>query len=245
MQHKIKIKDVFLLMDTIKISKLDTKMVAHRGVSKIEPENTLAAFELAGKTSYFGIECDVHVTKDKKYVINHDFSLMRTYGVEKNIEELTLSELKEIKNLVNQAPVPEYSQYLEICKKYSKTAVVELKGVYTDEELKGLIEETKKADYLENTVFIAFDLINLIKLRELLPSQKLQFLTSVYNENILDALNRFSLDLDISYKVLTEEIIKEVQNNGHIVNCWTVDDKEIGEELASWGIDIITTNILE
>ncbi len=232
-------------MDTIKINHSDTKMVAHRGVSKIEPENTLAAFELAGKKSYFGIECDVNVTKDKKYVINHDFSLLRTYGVDKNIEELTLNELKEIKNLVNNAPVPEYSEYLEICKKYSKIAVVELKGVYTEEELKGVIEETKKVDYLENVVFIAFDLINLIKLREMLPKQKMQFLTNVYNENILDALNRYSLDLDIYCKVLTKEIIDEVHANGHIVNTWTVDDKEMGEEFASFGVDMITSNILE
>lgn len=232
-------------MDTIKINHSDTKIVAHRGVSKIEPENTLAAFELAGKKSHFGIECDVNVTKDKKYVINHDFSLLRTYGVDKNIEELTLNELKEIKNLVNNAPVPEYSEYLEICKKYSKIAVVELKGVYTEEELKGVIEETKKVDYLENVVFIAFDLINLIKLREMLPNQKMQFLTNVYNENILDALNRYSLDLDIYCKVLTKEIIDEVHANGHIVNAWTVDDKEMGEEFASFGIDMITSNILE
>ena len=158
-------------MDTIKIEKLNAKMVAHRGLSKIEPENTLAAFELAGKKSYYGIECDVHVTKDKKYVINHDHSLLRTYGIEKDVEELTLAELKEIKNIENNAPVPEYFEYLEICKKYSKIAVVELKGIYTIEDLEGFIEETKKSGYLENTVFIAFDLINLINLRKLLPTQ--------------------------------------------------------------------------
>ena len=232
-------------MDTIKINKLNTKMVAHRGVSKIEPENTLAAFELAGKTSHYGIECDVHVTKDKKYFVNHDFSLLRTYGVEKHVEELTSKELKEIKNLANNAPVPEYKEYLAICKKYSKVAVVELKGVYTEDELAGLVDETKKSGYLENVVFIAFDLINLIKLREILPKQPMQFLTKVYNENILDALNRYNLDLDIKYQTLTEEIIKEVQSSGHIVNTWTIDDKDIAEEFASFGIDMITSNILE
>lgn len=232
-------------MDTIKINKHNTKMIAHRGVSGIEPENTLSAFELAGKKSYYGIECDVHVTKDKKYVVNHDFSLLRTYGVDKKIEDLTLEELKEIKNLINKAPVPEYFEYLEICKKYSKTAIVELKGVYTDEELNGLIAETKNSNYLENTIFIAFDLINLINLRKLLPGQKLEYLTCVYNENILDALNRYNLDLDVEYILLTQEIIDELHRNNHIVNCWTVDDKEDAEKLAQMGIDLITTNILE
>lgn len=232
-------------MDTIKINKYNTKMVAHRGVSGIEPENTLAAFELAGQKSYYGIECDVHVTKDKKYVVNHDSSLLRTYGVDKIIEDLTLDELKNIKNLGNNAPVPEYWEYLTICKKYSKVAVVELKGLYTTEDLEGLIEETKKIYSLENIVFIAFDLTNLINLRKLLPTQKMQYLTKIYDENILAALNEYNLDLDIKYTVLTPEIIEEVKSNNHIVNCWTIDDKENAEKFTETGIDLITTDILE
>lgn len=44
--------------------KKNAKMVAHRGLSGIERENTLLAFVAAGNRSYWGIECDVHVTKD-------------------------------------------------------------------------------------------------------------------------------------------------------------------------------------
>ena len=42
----------------------NTKIVAHRGLSGIEPENTNLAFVAAGNRSYFGIETDIHVTKD-------------------------------------------------------------------------------------------------------------------------------------------------------------------------------------
>ena len=52
-------------MDTIKINKKNVKMVAHRGLSGIETENTSSAFVAAGNRSYFGIECDIHVTKEK------------------------------------------------------------------------------------------------------------------------------------------------------------------------------------
>lgn len=232
-------------MDTIKIEKKDVKMVAHRGVSGIKPENTIEAFILAGEKSHYGIECDVHTTLDKKYVVNHDFHLERCYGVEGQAEEKTLAELKELKNVVNGAPIPEYIDYLEVCKKYNKIAVVEIKGVYNDEEIKGLIEITKNAEYLHNTVFIAFDLINLIKIREILPDQPLQYLIKIYNENILDALNRYNLDIDIRHTDLTKEIIDEVHENGHLVNAWTVDEKEVAEKYVSWGIDMITTNILE
>ena len=43
-------------MDTIKIEKKNTLMVAHRGVSGLEKENTLAAFIAAGNRSYYGVE---------------------------------------------------------------------------------------------------------------------------------------------------------------------------------------------
>ena len=59
-------------MDTIKIQKNQVKMVAHRGVSGLELENTCAAFVAAGNRSYFGVETDVHVTKDGKFVITAD-----------------------------------------------------------------------------------------------------------------------------------------------------------------------------
>ena len=46
-------------MNTVKFNKQSVKMVAHRGVSGLERENTCAAFVAAGNRSYFGIETDV------------------------------------------------------------------------------------------------------------------------------------------------------------------------------------------
>ena len=61
------------MKDTIKITdKGTTKMIAHRGASGLERENTLPAFIAAGNRSYFGAECDIHVKKDGKYVVYHD-----------------------------------------------------------------------------------------------------------------------------------------------------------------------------
>ena len=59
-------------MDVIRIDSKQTKMVAHRGLSGLERENTCAAFVAAGNRSYFGIETDVHTTRDGKFVIIHD-----------------------------------------------------------------------------------------------------------------------------------------------------------------------------
>ena len=54
-------------MNTIKLNTAGTnvKMIAHRGLSGLEAENTCAAFVAAGnREKYFGIECDIHRTLD-------------------------------------------------------------------------------------------------------------------------------------------------------------------------------------
>lgn len=65
-----------------------------------------------------------------------------------------------------------------------------------------------------------------------------------------DAMNTIKIltdkiDVDVHYKALTKEIITMLHDRGVKVNCWTVDDKESAEQLCEWGIDYITTNILE
>ena len=43
-------------MNTIKLNKGNVRVVAHRGLSGIERENTNAAFVAAANRSYYGIE---------------------------------------------------------------------------------------------------------------------------------------------------------------------------------------------
>ena len=85
-------------MDTIKIRKKQCELIAHRGLSGLEKENTAAAFIAAGnRKSYFGCECDIHPTKDGIYVICHDEDLKRVGGVDIHIHEHTYQELLNYK----------------------------------------------------------------------------------------------------------------------------------------------------
>jgi glycerophosphoryl diester phosphodiesterase len=53
------------------------------------------------------------------------------------------------------------------------------------------------------------------------------------------------MDVDVYYEALNKEIIDVLHDAGLKINCWTVDKKEIAEQLAKWGVDYITSNILE
>ena len=61
----------------------------------------------------------------------------------------------------------------------------------------------------------------------------------------LEKVKEYNLDVDVYFKALTEENVKAFHDAGIVVNCWTVNGRDDGERLASWGVDDITTNILE
>ena len=82
--------------NTIKFTeKGNVKMIAHRGLSGLERENTNAAFVAAGQRSYYGIETDVHVTADEKYIIIHDNDLKRIADIDLEVEKTNFATLRE------------------------------------------------------------------------------------------------------------------------------------------------------
>lgn len=88
---------------------------AHRGLhdNKTDaPENSLRAFEKAAKAGY-GIEFDVQLSKDRIPVVFHDASLKRMCGVEGNVWDYTLKELKSLKLADSQETIPTFQEALD------------------------------------------------------------------------------------------------------------------------------------
>ena len=52
------------MMNTIHIEKQHVQLIAHRGCSALETENSIPAFTAAGNRTYYGVETDVHCTAD-------------------------------------------------------------------------------------------------------------------------------------------------------------------------------------
>ncbi len=230
-------------------------MIAHRGLSGLERENTNSAFVAAGNRNYYGIETDVHKTLDGQFVVIHDETTERvTDGrVNINVEKSNYSDFSEIvlpdidgSTDRTDIKIPLLSEYVKICKKYGKKCVLELKNAFDNEDLKRIVDIIKAQDYLENVIFISFFFTNCAVLRELLPDSEIQFLTSgEVTEELIEKLIEYRFDLDIYYKKLTKEVVNTLHSKGVSVNCWTVNEKADGEALVKMGVDFITTNILE
>ena len=239
-------------MNTIKFDKKNTRVIAHRGLSGIEVENTCSAFVAAGNRTYYGIETDIHRTADGHFVIGHDDNLKRIAGEEIYLERESLKTLQSVvlydkdgtKGRQDLRPCT-LENYLNIAKKYEKHAILELKSDFTDEEINQIIEIVKSYNYLDNLTFISFNYDNLLRVRKVLPNQSCQYLFWKVTDEEIERLKRDKIDVDVWCKELTEEQIEACHKAGLKVNCWTVDDPKDGERLASFGIDYITSNILE
>ena len=242
-------------MDTIKINKGFVKLISHRGVNSIEQENTIVSFLSASYKTYFGIETDVHVTKDNKFIICHDDNIKRVTGVDKIIEESTYDELKRIRvfdkdgSYKNNLSLPSLDDYLKICMFTNKTAVLELKNKMKESHIKDILDIIKKYNYLNKMIFISFEIDNLKILRKLNKNINIQYLSGIEDskqkEEVIKYCKELNIDADVYYDNVTKEFIDTCHKNNIEVNVWTVDSKEKAEELISMGVDYITSNILE
>lgn len=87
---------------------------AHRGLhSEGVPENSLTAFRLAVENGY-AIELDVRLSRDGELVVFHDDTLTRVAGIDKRVDELTLSELKELSLLGTDERIPTFREVLSL-----------------------------------------------------------------------------------------------------------------------------------
>ena len=239
------------MQNTIHVNLPGVKMVAHRGVSGLERENTCAAFVAAGNRSYFGVETDIHRTADGRYIVFHDDNLTRLLGDGRVVEEMRFDELRALRltdldgNARGDLLLPTLEEYVHICKKYDKDCVLEIKNHFEPEDIDNVIAIIRGIGWLERTIFISFDLPNMICIRERLPQQRAQYLVSTFGDDLLDILTGHHLDLDIKYSSLSAEQVRACHEAGIQVNVWTVNEAADAERLAGYGVDFITSNILE
>jgi glycerophosphoryl diester phosphodiesterase len=233
----------------MKSNEATMKIIAHRGLSSQAPENTIKAFELAGKEQrFFGIECDIHETKDHAFVVIHDHNLKRMCDIDKNVKDLTLKEIKKYKiksgNHVSTYPkekIPTFDEYLDICSYYDKVSVIEVKEV---SELASLTEVVNKIEDHPGlrTVIISFNVNYLKYMRALSDTLELQLLADELKEDILYDLRVNKIDLSLWHENITKERVELLKKEGFKIAVFTVNTTKLQTKYNKLGIDYLTTD---
>lgn len=97
--------------------------IGHRGASGHKTENTLASFELASQLGAEMWELDTQLTRDGVVVVSHDDHLLRVFGVDKHISDLSAAELAEL-----NVAVPSFTEVATLARKLGSGLYVELKA---------------------------------------------------------------------------------------------------------------------
>ncbi len=142
-------------------------LIIHRGLAKKNfKENTLNAFKYCFKKKY-GVETDLHYTKDNKIICFHDFNLNRRFKINKKVKDLNYFDLKKI-SIIKNAEIPLLSDLLKASRN-KFPLLLELKPIFSLKNLKKLLIETKKYNKCALISFEEKNIYNLGKLRTKLP----------------------------------------------------------------------------
>lgn len=229
-----------------------TKFIAHRGYSAKYFQNTVQAFEAAGKESFFqAIETDVRMTKDGVFVCSHDdnpFTDSSVYISQSEfdkIKDLPLDISKEKADIdkTENYRIATLKEYLTICKDTRKIAFVELKVDFKAEEADKVFDEVHSVLYSKDFVFCSFYKDVLDRIYKENPFVKIQLFTSKSVNAFF--YTKMGYNICVNKKLLKNDgRIKRAHNDDVWIGAYTVNDAEEAEKLIKMGVDYITTDMV-
>jgi len=236
-------------------------LVAHRGGSRLAPENTLVAFRQA--VDDWGadmLEMDVHLTADGEVVVIHDADLDRTTSGSGPVASRTLAELREVDAGYHFVDLDGKTSFRgrgatissigEVIEAFPDTWLnVELKAAAAAKPLLRAIHEHGA----EHRVLVAAEHErNRVAARGYAgpwgASRRDCFLFVL--AHYVPGGSFFTPSVDIfqvpemwrGRRILTPKLIEDAHLRNIPVHVWTVDDPDDMRRLLSWGVDGIQTD---
>jgi len=211
--------------------------MAHRGASKAERENTVAAFRRAGEMGADAVELDVRRSSDGVLVVHHN----PHYRDGRLVAGTSWADSPD--------DVPTLAEALDACG--GLWVNVEIKNDpeepdfdHTDSIADETVAHLLARDDDVRWLISCFRLATVDRCRALAPQIKTAWLCVEAPEGIGETLmKKGHLALHPWVAMLTRATIDACHAAGVQVNTWTCDDPARMAELIEWGIDGICTNV--
>ncbi len=229
------------------------KLIGHRGVKDLCPENTLESILKAFDLGLSFVEIDVKISKDRVPILLHDDTLDRTtngsglaidYDYEK-IKKLDAGKFfyKENTNIF----VPKLEDILSLCTNYNGNLNIELKPnkKFEKENVYQIYKIIKNINQID-IFFSSFDMISILEISKLYPQSIRSFLLDDFKEYNIDDLISISINHDINIcglniNLVTTDIIKKIKESNMAITVYS--DKNINlssaNDIFSIGVDSI------
>ena len=229
------------------------KLIGHRGVKDLCPENTLESILKAFDLGLSFVEIDVKISKDRVPILLHDDTLDRTtngsglaidYDYE-NIKKLDAGKFfyKENTNIF----VPKLEDILSLCTNNNGNLNIELKPnkKFEKENVYQIYKITKNINQID-IFFSSFDMISILEISKLYPQSIRSFLLDDFEEYNIDDLISISINHDLkicglNIDLISTDIIKKFKKSNILITVYS--DKNINlssaNDIFSIGVDSI------
>lgn len=225
---------------------VETRITAHRGSSKVAPENTIAAVEAAiGELADY-VEVDVQMTSDGVVALGHDANLKRVAGVNRAISSFTWEELQRLdvgswfSDEFAGERIPSLLEVMDLCKgRVSLNIEIKNvgKGSALPEAVAGLILDRGME---EHCVVTSTSLNYLKQVKEIAPGIHTGYIISAaygdfYSSDAIDFIS-------IRSSFVNETLVENAHTQGKAIHAWTVNTKSEMERLRLLGVDNLITD---
>ena len=197
-------------------------LLIHRGLAKKNfKENTISAFRYCFKKNY-GVETDIHCTKDNKIVCFHDFNLKSKFKINKSLKKINYQDLLKISKS-KKTPIPLLNDLVKLSKN-KRFLMLEIKPLFEKENIKILLKEIKKLKNYSLTSFKEKNIINLYKMKKKLNLGLLIPSTFTFNKILKKSKKKYIKFLVLEKKFLKEKKLNKIKKKLYF---YTIKDKKI------------------
>ncbi|NTU47329.1 hypothetical protein HGA88_06945 [Candidatus Roizmanbacteria bacterium] len=238
-----------------------TKITAHKGYCKKYPENTLLAFQKALELEIERIELDAQITKDRKIVVHHDYTLSRTENGQGVVFDQPFDSLLSLdagswfSHDFKGIQIPLLSEVFETCRSKVEYEIEIKNSIYLSHFISQLVSLVQEYNLIEKVEFTSFSIVSLLEIKRIQPKAKIGVFIRDYShwmpKTVGEAITIEELQLghvDVAHlpiSLLNAPYIKALHTSGiqvHAANCDSADDLRTAFDLE---VDQLSTTELE
>lgn len=226
-------------------------VAGHRGDRSVAPENTLPALQAALDSTMDFVETDIQLSSDGVPVLIHDETVDRTTNGTGAVAELSFGELRALdagswySAGFAGVTIPSLEEFLVIFESSPKQALLELKGFWTEDQVR-LVSNMVTASGTQNRVtFASFDFTTIMNLKTVAPTiprviiQRMLPADPVGLAKFFDAIAILTSPASVKSD---PSAVAAMHEAGLGLLLYTLNSKERWSEALSLGVDGIITD---
>ena len=241
---------------------------AHRGLSAMAPDDSIAAFELAAAAGFYGIDCDLWPTaRDASghfdIAISHVDNLKEIAGIDRRISAMTAEEVRNTRIIygdnIEEYPdeyIPLISEFFDIASRDGLHVIVEMKGAkWTKAQCRKLLKTIRRYDMADMTIVNSLYIGNLERIQECARGLglRVQTMYTIYRYEDMNKKLKLCKKAGVpiasmlSTHILShkKKVFKAYQKYGIGILSWTAGEtheKKAARRLIKCGVRSIVTN---